>query len=229
MSTMAAAGTIVALCVGTPRDLGRDSAPEPFDRAWTTGIFKTPVEGPVRLSSLGFTGDGQADLTVHGGPDKAVCVYSADHYPGWRHTLGFDRFTFGAFGENLTIDGLDEQQVCIGDVWSVGDALVQVSQPRQPCWKLAMKWRRRTLTDEVVASGHTGWYFRVQREGLVAPGASLTLIERRHPEWTIAAANRVMHRRQGDTAALARLQALSASWRHTLERRLQAAPPADGR
>ena len=171
----------------------------------------------------------QADLTVHGGPDKAVCVYSAYYYPGWRHTLGIDRFAFGAFGENLAIDGLDEQQVCIGDVWSVGDALVQVSQPRQPCWKLAMKWRRRTLTDEVVASGHTGWYFRVQREGLVAPGASVTLIERRHPEWTIAAANRVMHRRQGDTAALARLQALSASWRHTLERRLQAAPPSDGR
>ena len=166
---MAAAGTIVALCLGTPRDLGREDAPEPFDRAWTTGIFKTPVDGPVHLSSLGFTGDGQADLTVHGGPDKAVCVYSADHYPGWRHALGLDPFTFGAFGENLTIDGLDEQQVCIGDVWSVGDALVQVSQPRQPCWKLAMKWRRRTLTDEVVVSGRTGWYFRVQHEGLVAP------------------------------------------------------------
>ncbi len=166
--------SVGALNVGRPRTLGRESAADRFDQAWTTGIFKTPVEGPVHLSSLGFTGDGQADLTVHGGPDKAVCVYSADHYPGWRHTLGIDPFPFGAFGENLAIDGLDEEQVCIGDVWSVGDALVQVSQPRQPCWKLAMKWRRRTLTDEVVASGHTGWYFRVQREGTVAAGASLS-------------------------------------------------------
>ena len=221
---MATTATVAALCIGTPRTLGVEDAPDPFDRSWTSGIFKAPVEGPLWLTSLGFTGDAQADLTVHGGPDKAACVYSGDHYPDWRRTPGLESFSFGAFGENLTVAGLDEQRVCIGDVWSLGDAEVEISQPRQPCWKLARKWRRRTLTDEVVSSGRTGWYFRVRRGGQVAPGAGLTLLERRYPEWTIAAANRVMHRREGDTAALARLDALSASWRHTLERRLQAAP-----
>jgi len=220
---MTATGTVAALCIGTPHSLGSEDAPDPFDRPWTTGIFKAPVAGALQLSSLGFSGDAQADLTVHGGPDKAACVYCADHYPEWRRTLAIDRFTFGAFGENLTVEGLNEDLVCIGDVWSLGDATVQVSQPRQPCWKLAHKWRRRTLTDEVRSSGRTGWYFRVLAEGSVAAGTTLFLVERPHPEWTIAAANRVMHQREGDTAALARLGPLSASWRHTLERRLQAA------
>ena len=217
-----AVARVGALNVGRPQTLGREGAADPFDQAWTTGIFKTPVDGPVRLARLGFEGDGQADLTVHGGPDKAVCVYSADHYPGWRRALGMDRFTFGAFGENLTIEGLDEAQVCIGDVWSLGNALVEISQPRQPCWKLAQKWRRRTLTDEVASSGRTGWYFRVLREGTVTAGDILFLVDRPHPEWSVAAANHVMHRREGDAAALASLKSLSASWRHTLERRLQA-------
>jgi len=219
---MTPTGTVAALCVGTPHSLGVEDAEDPFDRPWTSGIFKAPVEGALRLSSLGFSGDVQADLNVHGGPDKAACVYSATHYPDWQRTLATDRFTFGAFGENLTIEGLDERLVCVGDVWSLGDAIVQVSQPRQPCWKLARKWRRRTLTEEVVSSGRTGWYSRVLREGSVAAGATLSLVERLHPEWTIAAANLVMHQREGDTAALARVGALSASWRHTLERRLQA-------
>jgi MOSC domain-containing protein YiiM len=220
---MTKTATVVALCIGTPRTLGQDDAPDPFDRPWTSGIFKAPVADALWLTSTGFSGDGQADLEVHGGPDKAVCVYSADHYSYWRTTTGNESFTFGAFGENLSVEGLDEQHVCIGDVWSVGDAEVEISQPRQPCWKVARKWRRRTLTDEVVSSGHTGWYFRVRREGQVAPGAALSLLERRHPEWTIVAANRVMHRREGDTAALARLDELSASWRRTLEKRLHAA------
>jgi MOSC domain-containing protein YiiM len=222
---MATTATITALCVGTPRTLGVDDASDPFDRTWTSGIFKTPVNGPLWLTPVGFTGDAQADLTVHGGPDKAVCVYSGDHYPEWRRTPGLESFSSGAFGENLTVEGLDEQQVCIGDVWSVGDAVVEISQPRQPCWKVARKWRRRTLTDEVVSSGRTGWYFRVRREGEVAPGTVLTLVERQHPEWTIAAANRVMHQREGDIAALVRLEKLSASWRRTLQKRLEAAKP----
>jgi MOSC domain-containing protein YiiM len=222
---MTQTATVVALCVGAPKTLGQDDAPDPFDRSWTSGIFKTPVADPLWLTSTGFSGDGQADLTVHGGPDKAVCVYAAEHYGYWRSATGNESFTFGAFGENLSVEGLDEPRVCIGDVWSVGEAEVEISQPRQPCWKVARKWRRRTLTDEVVSSGYTGWYFRVRREGRVAPGAPLSLLERRHPEWTIAAANRVMHRREGDTAALARLDELSASWRRTLEKRLHAAGP----
>lgn len=215
--------TLASIQIGDARTLGSEAARDPFDQLWTTGIFKTPVTGPIALGALGLAGDHQADPTVHGGPDKAVCVYSADHYDAWRASLGITPFEHGAFGENFTIAGLQEDGTSIGDIWSVGEALVQVSQPRQPCWKLARKWRVRDLTDQVVASGRTGWYFRVLRGGQVQAGDALALVERPHPQWTIAAANGVMHYREGGraaAAALAGLPALSESWRETLAHRV---------
>ena len=131
---------------------------------------------------------------------------------------------FGAFGENFTIDGLAEPDVAVGDVFRVGGAVVQVSQPRQPCWKLARRWKIKTLTLTVQESGRTGWYFRVLSQGLVAAGDAVERIERPHPGWTIAEANRIMHRDKADrdaAAALAALPALSASWKATLENRIR--------
>lgn len=218
MTSGAARPFIVSICVGRPITLSGDDTAG----AWTTGIFKVPVDGARLVTPTGMEGDGQADLENHGGPDKAVCAYSADHYADWRATLGIARFDHGAFGENLTIAGLVERAVCIGDIWAVGDAHLQISQPRQPCWKLARKWNRASFPNEVTAAGRTGWYFRVVRPGAVTPGASVSLVSRVHPEWTIEAANRVMHERVGDTAALAALDALSSSWRQTLSRRLPA-------
>ena len=218
---------VVSVQVGVRRDLGREDAAEVFDRRWTTGIFKLPVAGPVFLGAEGVTGDEQADLTVHGGPDKAVCVYSADHYPAWTGILWPDSSpdcgAFGAFGENLSVSGVTEDDVCIGDVWAAGDVRVQVTQPRQPCWKLARKWRIHDLIDQVVRTGRTGWYFRVLREGEVAAGSTLSLVERTAPEWTITAANQVMHgrpRNNAAAAALASVTALSDAWRETLRKRL---------
>jgi MOSC domain-containing protein YiiM len=211
---------IAALSLGLPRSRGYPGATDPFDEPWTSGIFKSPVDGPVALSVGGFDGDGQADLVNHGGGDKAVCAYSAGHYDVWRRLLGDATVSYGAFGENLTVEGLDESTVCIGDVWSVGEVLVQVSQPRQPCWKLARKWRIRRFAEQVVESGRTGWYFRVQREGRVTRGDSLTVVDRPHPLWSVAAANAVMHDRVGDVGALVALPSLSANWRRTLEKRL---------
>jgi MOSC domain-containing protein YiiM len=212
--------SIASVNVGRPQTRGYDGAADPFDQPWTSGIFKTAVAGAVWLTPTGFDGDGQADLTVHGCEDKAACVYSADHYPAWSRELHRHPLAFGAFGENLSVAGLDEQSVCIGDVWAIGEAVVEVSQPRQPCWKLARRWRITTFSDQVVKSGRTGWYFRVRTPGLVAQGTALSLVARPHPEWTVAAANAVMHQRVGDTAALASLAPLSASWRATLRRRL---------
>jgi MOSC domain-containing protein YiiM len=215
--------TLASIQVGTVRILGRDEAPEPFDKAWTTGIFKTTVEGPVHVTTVGIDGDAQADLTVHGGPDKALCAYSASHYPAWRAELALPGFVHGAFGENLTIGGLAEGDICIGDTWLAGDVVLQVTQPRQPCWKLSQKWRVRTLTAQVLESGRTGWYFRVLRVGDLAAGMPLTLDARPHAEWTITAANAVMHHRKEDVAAakaLAALPELSQSWRATLTRRI---------
>ena len=214
--------SLASVQIGKPQSLGSDGATDPFDAAWTSGIFKNTVAGSVRISSAGVEGDAQADLAVHGGPDKAICAYSANHYPGWRRTLGLTPFEHGAFGENFTIGGLTEDDVCIGDTWEIGGALIQVSQPRQPCWKLARKWRIKTLTDLVVKSGQTGWYFRVLREGVVSAGMTFTLVDRPNPRWTISAANNVMHHRKADRDAAATLAAvplLSSSWRESLTRR----------
>lgn len=218
---------IAAVCVGQPRfvaavpDLGKHGT------AWTSGIFKAPVEAAVATAPYGLSGDAQADLHNHGGPDKAICAYSADHYEDWRQRFGLDHLEFGAFGENLSLAGVDEHHICIGDRWATGDVLIQVSQPRQPCWKLERKWHRDTLINEVIASGRTGWYFRVERGGTLQRGMELVLVERPHPQWTIAAANNVWHHRIGDAAALARAQELSESWRRALERRIAYVDPDD--
>lgn len=215
---------LLTLQVGLPKDLGVEGAPDPVDRPWSTGSFKAPVAGPVWLGRINLAGDGQADRKHHGGPDKAVCVYPAAHYPAWRADLGKPDFPFGAFGENFTVEGLTEEAVCIGDTYAIGEARVQVSQPRQPCWKLSRRWRIKDLALRVQTTGRTGWYFRVLDEGNVAPGLPLVLLDRPFPEWPIARANRVMHGARHDreaAAALAGCPLLSASWRETLTQRAE--------
>lgn len=219
---MPANPTVASIQVGRPRWHGVEDAPDPFDSRWETGFYKNPVAGPVRLGLVNLEGDGQADLQNHGGPDKAVCCYPAAHYPGWRAELERPDLPFGGFGENLTIDGLAEEDVCIGDVWAIGDALVAVSQPRQPCWKLARRWRVEDLAARVQRTGRTGWYFRVLREGTLTPGLTLALQDRPHPAWTVARANHLMHldRKNAALAAeLAAVPALAKSWQKTLRGR----------
>jgi MOSC domain-containing protein YiiM len=191
------------------------------DTDWTTGIFKDAVEGPVVVGTTGVDGDEQADRVNHGGPDKALCAYAAEHYPFWQLTFGLPVLAYGAFGENVTIDGAAETAVCIGDTWALGDLLLQVSQPRQPCWKLARKWGVRDFAEQVVASGSTGWYFRVLRGGRLQAGAACALVERPYPQWTITEANRMMYDPppDGSAGALAEVPLLSASWRRTLAAR----------
>ncbi len=213
---------LVSIQTGRPAEHGKEGASDPMDRLWTSGFFKSPNAGPVFLGKENLDGDGQADLENHGGPDKAVCVYAADHYDVWRHELGMLALSFGAFGENFTIAGLVESDVCIGDVWCLGEAVVQVTQPRQPCWKLARRWRIKNLPGRVVETGRTGWYLRVLEEGTVAPGLSITRIEQPFPLWTIARANEVMHHDKSNREAAAELAAvppLSRSWRETLSAR----------
>lgn len=209
---------VLSIQVGRPRRYGTEGAADPNERHWTSGIAKTPVAGPVHLGLTNLTGDEQADRESHGGPDKAVLAYAASHYPLWRADLGRD-LPFGAFGENLTVLGLDEGTVCLGDVFSLGAARLEVSQPRQPCWKLARRWGIHDLTARVEATGRTGWYLRVLEEGSVEAGQPLRLIARPHPEWTVARATAAMRNRKADphsAAALAACPALSASWRQTL-------------
>lgn len=204
--------------------MGNNKSPDSVDQTWTTGFFKEPTTRSIWLGKLNLDGDGQADLENHGGPEKAVNVYPIEHYPYWEQTVELRNLRPGAFGENFTIQGLLESDVCIGDLFEIGDALVQVSQPRQPCWKLARRWQIKDLALRVQETGRTGWYFRVIREGHVQAGNRLVLIERQHPNWTVFSANEVMHRRTQDRQAaqdLADCADLSSRWRTKLKRRAQ--------
>lgn len=215
----------MSIQVGMPQTLGDPSAHDPELGPWRTGFFKLPVPGPVQATRLGLQGDGQADLINHGGPDKAILAYAADHYPRWRERLDLPEMSGGAFGENLTIAGLDETQVCIGDTWRIGSAVLQASQPRQPCWKLARRWGLPQLPKLVVQTGRSGWYFRVLEEGTVTAGDDVTLRERRHPAWTIARCSQALYVKSfplGAAEELSTLPELSDAWREDLIGRLSA-------
>ncbi len=213
-----------SLQLGLPREVPPLGEHDFSDKPWTTGFFKQPVSDPAFARVNGLAGDGQADLVNHGGPNKAILAYAFAHYPSWQALLSGPPLPTGAFGENFTVTGSDERTVCIGDIWRVGESLVvQVSQPRQPCWKLARRWQRKTLALEAQENGKTGWYFRVLTEGFAQAGMGLTLLERPQPDWTVARANHVMHHDKENAAAAAALAALpelSASWQRTLSKRV---------
>ena len=217
-------GRVWSIQAGLPEQRRHDDPVDLLGKPWTTGMYKRTVAGPVQLHRHNLAGDGQADLVHHGGPDKAVCAYPSEHWLHWHGTLPPQQLIGGAFGENFTLQGLTEDDVCIGDIFTVGTAVVQVSQPRQPCWKLARRWQRKDLALQIEHTGFTGWYFRVLEEGIVESNVTLCLMERPFPEWTITTANHIMHHeRDNRTAAdhLSRCPLLSASWQRTLRQRVQ--------
>lgn len=210
-------GRLVSLQVGKPR-----RTPLASGRVWESAIFKEGVAARVPLRRENLDGDVQANRKYHGGPDKAVCTYSVEHYPAWRALL--DRpMPHGAFGENFTWEGLTEDRVCVGDIFTVGTARVQVSQPRQPCNNVSRRWESADLPRRMEETGHTGSYLRVLQEGEVGAGDTLTLRERPHPGWTLLRANALMYAPDADpseVAALRSLTALSAEWQRILGRKL---------
>ncbi len=211
------------LLTGWVRQLGEAGAQNPMDRPWTTGIFKEPIEGEIWLSSTGLSGDEIADIKNHGGPEKAVFAYATEHYAYWQSLPGLEGMSVGAHGENLAMENATETDVCVGDVYQFCNALIQISQPRQPCWKPARRFRVKDLALQIQETGRTGWYFRVLREGTVMAGSSLELMERPAPQWSVARCNEVMHKQTTNrelTAELASLPFLAINWRTTLEKRL---------
>jgi MOSC domain-containing protein YiiM len=189
-------------------------------RQVASAIDKTPVDGRVALAPLGFAGDEQADLRLHGGVDKAVCCYPSEHFPRWAALLDRETMPFGAFGENLTLAGALETEVCIGDTYTLGGdgAVVQVSQPRGPCFKVAARWRRTTVTRDMAREMIAGFYLRVLEPGTVAAGDTMDLVDRISGV-TVAEVLRVTYRDRHDPAALARVVAvpeLAEQWRGSL-------------
>jgi MOSC domain-containing protein YiiM len=163
-------------------------------RQVSTGIFKEPVEGPVMMRRLNLDGDRQADLSVHGGPSKAVYAYPSEHYPYWREVLPEMNLPYGMFGENLTTEGMKEEETNIGDQFRNGEAIVMVTQPREPCYKLAAKFRRDDMVKKFFLSGRSGFYFSVVQEGMVQAGDEIELIHRDASRVSIADINLInMH------------------------------------
>ncbi len=152
-----------------------------------SAIGKTPVTGAVGIHRLGLDGDEQADLAVHGGVDKAIHHYPHDHYAFWREAIGDHPLLsgYGAFGENIATHGLTEDTICVGDRWRLGTALVEVSQGRQPCWKLDHRFDGAAVNARVVKSRRSGWYYRVLEEGTVAAGDGMVLVDRPYPAWSV--------------------------------------------
>ncbi len=215
--------TLHSIQIGMPREY----PPLPWqlgaEKTWTSAIGKEPIHGPIKVHRLGLAGDGQANKKHHGGPDKAVCVYSLNHYDYWQNQLGKLDFRPGAFGENLTVDGWIETDVCLGDTWRIGSAKFQISQPRQPCATLARRWGVKDLANQVQQNGYTGWYLRLLTEGTIEAGEEVELIERPLPNWPLALANQVMHHKKKDLTAaseLADVKLLSESWKDQLQSRL---------
>lgn len=211
---------IVSIQVGRPRPF--DAEPDAEEKPWSSGIIKKPIEGSVTVRFTNIDGDEQADLKNHGGPDKAVLAYPHDNFSFWQKEFPDIDWQSGSFGENLTLSNTNEDNVCVGDVYSVGECLLQVSQPRQRCWKLSRRWQLPKLAVRVQQTRRTGWYLRVLQEGEIKAGQPMQLVERRHERWTITACNDVMYARPRDNKLdleLAGCQELSTSWKQMLTRR----------
>ena len=201
---------ILSLNVGLPRLVARDGEPV------STGIFKEPVAGRVRLRTLNLDGDRQADLSVHGGPHKAVYVYPSEHYDFWKAELPEMDLPWGMFGENFTTTGFSETAVNIGDKFSVGTAEVMVTQPRLPCYKLGIRFGRADIIKRFLASERTGFYLSVLQEGEVGAGDECELLQTDSHQVKVTDITRLYTSEKNNVELLRRaiaVEALPESWR----------------
>ncbi|MEH2035637.1 MOSC domain-containing protein [Nostoc sp.] len=201
---------LISVNVGLPREVTWKG------KAVRTGIFKEPINSRVMVRELNLDGDRQADLTVHGGLDKAVYVYPFEHYDYWRDELPDTELTPGIFGENFTVTGFQEEEINIGDRFKIGSAELMVTQPRLPCYKLGIRFGRADMVKRFLASRRTGFYFRVLQEGEVGVGDTLELMSRDTSNITVADITQLYVREQNNPELLhraAQLKALPESWR----------------
>jgi len=208
--------TIASINIGLPRHHGYGDGPK-----FRSGIFKQPATGKIFLNSGGLEGDGSADLVHHRGDDKALCVYPLEHYSFWREEWSRD-LQPGVFGENLTLEGLVETQIHIGDRFRIGEAEVECSQPRQPCHKLNKVFGSGEMAPKVQERGYTGYYLRVTRTGYIQAGDTLALVESDPRQISIDECNQVMyHDRSNRDRLLSVLNhpLLSESWKQPLYNR----------
>jgi MOSC domain-containing protein YiiM len=216
---------LLSVNVSLPREVAHGS------ETVSTGIFKEPVAGRVVLRMSNLDGDGQADLENHGGIYRAAYAYSIENYDHWRRELGRADLTFGQFGENFTVERMVEDNIHIGDVFRIGDALVEVTQPRPPCFKLGIKMGMAGFPKLFLASGRVGFYLRVLEEGEVGAGDVFECVEGDPEQMSVREMSRLLffepENLEGAKRAL-RVTALSPGWRYSFEERLSKAGVTDG-
>ena len=208
---------LISINVGRPQLVMRDG------EAVSTAIFKQPIEGRVMLRTLNLDGDRQADLSVHGGPTKAVYVYPAEHYKFWKHELPEMELPYGMFGENFTVTGFSEANLNIGDQFQIGSAEVMVTEPRMPCYKLGIRFGRTDIIKRFLVSERSGFYLAVLEEGEVGAGDEFQLIKRNEPSVTVNDIVRLYSRDKTNKDLLRRataVEALPEGWRSYFEERL---------
>jgi MOSC domain-containing protein YiiM len=209
---------LVSVNVGLPRVVMSNGDPV------STGIFKEPVAGRVMVRTLNLDGDRQADLSVHGGPSKAVYVYPSQHYDYWKRELPEMKLPWGMFGENFTTAGVFESELNIGDKFRVGQTVVMVTEPRLPCYKLGIKFGRSDIVKRFLASERTGFYFSVLQEGEVETGDPIELIEKSEPSVRVADITQLYTREKHNVGLLRRaieVEALPESWKSYFQKRLK--------
>jgi MOSC domain-containing protein YiiM len=208
---------VISVNVGRPRLI-------PWrGQIYSTGIFKDPVDGRVRLRKTNLDGDRQADLSAHGGPDKAVYGYPSEHYAYWRDLLGRQDLPWGSFGENLTTEGMFEAEISVGDQFRVGSAVVMAKTPRIPCLKLAAKFNRDTMIKDFLHSGYSGVYFSVVEEGEIGAGDQFEFLGGENPTLTIAEVNGLYISPASNLELLERatqVKSMPASWRDHFQAKL---------
>ncbi|HEY0763075.1 MAG TPA: MOSC domain-containing protein [Pyrinomonadaceae bacterium] len=208
---------IISVNVGLPRLVLRNDEPV------STGIFKEPIAGRVMMRKLNLDGDRQSDLSVHGGPEKAVYVYPSEHYDFWKHELPDMDLPWGVFGENLTTTGLFETEVNIGDKFRIGAAEVMVTQPRMPCYKLGIRFGRADIIKRFLVSERSGFYLSVLKEGEVGAGDEFELIEKNAPAVRVVDVTRLYSSERENVDLMRRAiatEALPESWREYFQKRL---------
>jgi MOSC domain-containing protein YiiM len=205
--------------VGQVRTYGVPGAQNPLERPWTSAIRKESVTGQVWAGREGLSGDQQYDRQGHGGPDRALLMYAADHYPRWREEWGRKDLGPGGFGENLTVSGLTEDTACLGDIYCLAEVRVEVSSPRSPCSNLTRRYGIPELVKTIIQNHRSGWYLRVLQEGWLEAGMEMRLADRPFPQWTIRRAAHVKRMRADlpeDARLLAACPALQSAWREKL-------------
>ena len=216
MQSAAAASSILSVNVGQPRRL------QMGEQAVLSSIFKFPVEGTVAVRGTNIEGDRQADLRVHGGPHKAVYLYPSEHYPYWKAQLDLADLPFGAFGENLTTTGITEKSACIGDRYRIGTSVLEVTQPRMPCYKLGLRFERADMVKRFWQSGRSGIYFSIVQEGELAAGNTLEKVAEGPEPITVADVVRLYKGEEwsSDLRGRALRSPLRGGWKQGIQARL---------